>query len=322
MGEGGDGERPVNPVREDAADGQTSRGASIAERGGAAAEKKSSMVHASFQRIGVVANLKKEEVRPFLARFVPDLVKAGFEVFVEARVQPFLSSREGVEIGVGRQCDVIVSLGGDGTILFTARQYADLEIPILGINIGRLGFLAETFKADTIERMKNGRFGIQKRMRIVAAMMQGEKVVQEFSALNDIVVHGSGFSRMVGLRTVIDGRPLREYRADGVIITTPTGSTAYSLAAGGPLMEPTMEAILVTPLCPHTMSIRPMVLDSAGEIEIHVDGARSGITLTVDGQEGSYLEDGQHVLVRKSEKVTKLVVPEDYDFFSLLREKL
>jgi NAD+ kinase len=285
-------------------------------------KKNTSMTHPKFQRIGVVANLKKEGVRPFLATFVPDLVKQGFEVFVEASVQPYLGSLEGVEIGIARQCDVIVSLGGDGTILFTARQYADLEIPILGINVGRLGFLAETFKSDTIERMKSGRFRIQKRMRIVAAMRQGEKVVQEFSALNDIVVHGAGFSRMVTLRTIIDGRLLREYRADGVIITTPTGSTAYSLSAGGPLMEPTMEAILVTPLCPHTMNLRPMVLDSAGQIEIHVVGARSKITLTVDGQEGSYLEDEQHVLVRKSDKVTKLVVPEDYDFFSLLREKL
>ena len=275
-----------------------------------------------FHRVGVVANLKKEEVRSFLAGFVPDLVKAGFEVFVEPRVQPYLGTLAGVQIGVGRQCDVIVSLGGDGTILFTARQYADMEIPILGINVGRLGFLAETFRADTIERIKAGRFRIQKRMRIVAAMIHGDKVVQEFSALNDVVVHGAGFSRMVALRTVIDGRLLREYRADGVIITTPTGSTAYSLSAGGPLMEPTMEAILVTPLCPHTMNLRPMVLDSSGEIEIHLVGARSRNTLTVDGQEGSYLEDGQHVLVRKSEKVTKLVVPEDYDFFGLLREKL
>jgi NAD+ kinase len=280
------------------------------------------MTRPNFHRIGVVANLNKEGVRPFLAEFVPDLVKEGFEVFVEPSMQPYLGSLDGLQIGVAKQCDVIVSLGGDGTILFTARQYADLEIPILGINVGRLGFLAETFKSDTIERLKNGRFRIQKRMRIVAAMTEGERVVQEFSALNDVVVHGAGFSRMVTLRTIVDGRLLREYRADGVIIATPTGSTAYSLSAGGPLMEPTMEAILVTPLCPHTMNLRPMVLDPAERIEIHVVGARSRIIVTVDGQEGSYLEEGQHILVEKSEKVTKLVVPEDYDFFSLLREKL
>jgi NAD+ kinase len=280
------------------------------------------MTRPTFHRIGVVANLKKEEVRPFVGEFTVSLVRAGFEVYVEPRTVPYLSTSSGVEIGIGRHCDAIVSLGGDGTILFTARQYADYEIPILGINVGRLGFLAETLKADTIERMKQGRFVIQDRMRVAASLREREKTVQEFSALNDVVVHGSGFSRMVTLRTVVDGRFLREYRADGVIISTPTGSTAYSLSAGGPLMEPTMRAILVTPLCPHTTSLRPLVLDASERIEIHMVGSGSKITMTVDGQEGSYLREDQHVLVEKSGKVTKLLVPEDYDYFTLLREKL
>jgi NAD+ kinase len=280
------------------------------------------MTRPSLHRIGVVANLKKEEVRSFLPEFTTDLIRGGFEVFVEPRMLPHLSSTSGVEIGIGRHCDAIVSLGGDGTILFTARQYADYEIPILGINLGRLGFLAETLKNETIQRMKQSRYVIQDRMRIGACIKEGEKTVQEFSALNDVVVHGSGFSRMVTLRTMVDGRFLREYRADGVIIATPTGSTAYSLSAGGPLMEPTMKAILVTPLCPHTTSLRPLVLDVSERIEIHVVGAGSKITVTMDGQEGSYLREDQHVLVEKSGKVTKLLVPEDYDYFTLLREKL
>jgi NAD+ kinase len=280
------------------------------------------MAAPGFHRIGVVANLQKEEVRPFLADFVSALVKERFEVFVEPRMQPYLRLPHGAEVGIGRHCDLIVSLGGDGTILFTARQYADFEIPILGINVGHLGFLAEPLKTDTIQRIKAGRFLIQDRMRITAGLRQGEKVLQTFSALNEVVVHGAGFSRMVHVRTAVDGRALREYRADGVIVSTPTGSTAYSLSAGGPLVAPTMEAILVTPLCPHTTSVRSMVLDASERIEIHAVAARSKIMMTIDGQEGSYLEDGQHVTVEKSEKVTKLVVPEGYDFFDLLREKL
>jgi NAD+ kinase len=280
------------------------------------------MTAPKFQRIGVVANLQKEEVRPFLAEFVQALVREEFEVFVEPRTQAHLPSSHGVQVGIGRHCDLVVSLGGDGTILFTARQYADFEIPILGINVGRLGFLAEPFKTDTLQRMKDGRFIIQNRMRIAAFVKEGEKTVQTFSALNDVVVHGAGYSRMVNLRTAVDGRALREYRADGVIIATPTGSTAYSLSAGGPLMEPTMEAIVVTPLCPHTTSLRPLVLDPGERIQIHVVWARTKITVTIDGQEGSYLTEGQHVVVEKSDKVTRLVVPEDYDFFNLLREKL
>jgi len=280
------------------------------------------MIRPSFHRIGVVANLQKEEVRPFLAEFVSSLVKERFEVYVEPRMQPYLASSEGVEVGIGRQCEVIVSLGGDGTILFTARQYADLEIPILGINVGRLGFLAETYKPDTIQRMKDGRFRIQNRMRVTAHLKEGDTVVQTFSALNDVVVHGAGFSRMVNVRIVVDSRLLGKYRADGVIIATPTGSTAYSLSAGGPLMAPTMEAIVVTPLCPHTTNVRSLVLDPSERIEAHVGAVRSKITVTVDGQEGSYLGEGQYILVEKSDKVTRLVVPEDYDYFSLLREKL
>jgi len=280
------------------------------------------MTPSKFHRIGVVANLQKEEARPFLAELIVELTRSGFEVYIEPQIQPLLATTAGVEIGIGRHCDVVVSIGGDGTILFTARQYADLEIPILGINLGHLGFLAETFKTDTVRRIKEGRFLVQKRMRIVANVMEGEKTVQSFSALNDVVVHGAGFTRMVTVRTAIDSRLLRDYRADGVIVATPTGSTAYSLSAGGPLLAPTMEAILVTPLCPHTMGIRPMVLDPGERIEIRVLGARAKINVTIDGQVGSFVREDQRVVVEKSDKVTKLLVPEDYDFFALLRDKL
>ena len=280
------------------------------------------MTKPSFQRIGVVANLKKEVVRPFLPEFVAELTGSGFEVFVEPRMQPYLTSLDNVTIGIGRQCDAIVSLGGDGTILAVARQYVDLELPILGIKLGRLGFLAESRTSDIVSRIRDGRFEVQKRMRILASLVEGDKVIETFSALNDIVVHGAGFSQMVTLRTIVDGALLREYRADGVIVSTPTGSTAYSLSAGGPLLAPTMEAILMTPLCPHTMSIRPMVLDPHERISIEVVAARSKIIVSVDGQEGSYMKEGHSVVVEKSDKVTRLLVPDDYDFFNLLREKL
>jgi NAD+ kinase len=280
------------------------------------------MTRPSFHRIGVVANLKKDEVRSFLPEFVTELAREKFEIFIEPHMHSYLPANARVETGVGRHCDVIVSIGGDGTILFTARQYADYEIPILGINLGHLGFLAETSKKDTVQRIKDGSFLIQDRMRIVASVRAGDTAIQSLSALNDVVIHGAGFTRMVTVRTAVDSRLLRDYRADGVIIATPTGSTAYSLSAGGPLLAPNMEAILVTPLCPHTMGIRPMVLDPLERIEIRVSGAREKINVTIDGQEGMYVGENQFVLVEKSDKVTRLLVPEDYDFFALLREKL
>jgi NAD+ kinase len=280
------------------------------------------MTRPSFQRIGVAANLNKDEVRAFLAEFISELVRAELEVYIEPHMQSIVPGAAGVEVGIGRHCDMIVSMGGDGTILFTARQYAEFEIPILGINLGRLGFLAETYKEDTVRRIREGRFLVQDRMRIVASVLEGEDTIQSLSALNDVVVHGAGFTRMVTVRTAVDSRLLRDYRADGVIIATPTGSTAYSLSAGGPLLAPNMQAILVTPLCPHTMGIRPMVLDPEERIEVRVLGARAKINVTIDGQEGSLVRENQHILVEKSEKVTRLLVPEDYDFFALLREKL
>ncbi len=280
------------------------------------------MTKPSFQRIGVVANLKKEEVRRFLPEFVAELTAAGMQVFIEPRMQAYLENLQDVTIGIGRQCDAVISLGGDGTILAVARQYVDLELPILGIKMGSLGFLAEPQASNIVSRMREGRFRVQKRMRIMAKLIDGDKVIDTFSALNDIVVHSAGFSQMVTLRTIVDGKLLREYRADGVIVATPTGSTAYSLSAGGPLLAPTMEALLMTPLCPHTMSIRPMVLDPHEKISVVVTAARSKIIVSVDGQEGSYLKEGQSVVVEKSDMVTKLLVPDDYDFFNLLREKL
>jgi NAD+ kinase len=280
------------------------------------------MAQPSFQRIGVVANLKKDEVRPFLPEFVAELTEAGFEVFVEPRMQPYLETLDNATVGIGRQCDAILSLGGDGTILAVARQYVDLDLPILGIKLGRLGFLAESRTADIVTRIREGRFRVQKRMRIQATLVEGNDVIERFSALNDIVVHGAGFTQMITLRTIIDDTLLREYRADGVIVATPTGSTAYSLSAGGPLLAPTMEAILMTPLCPHTMSIRPMVLDPHERISVEVVAARAKTIVSVDGQEGSYLKEHQRVVVKKSDKCTRLLVPEDYDFFTLLREKL
>jgi NAD+ kinase len=225
-------------------------------------------------------------------------------------------------VGIPDDCALIAALGGDGTILHVATRYAQYETPILGVKAGRLGCLTETLSGDGIPRIKAGRFKIQERMRITASIRQGDETIESFSALNDVVVHGAGFSRMVTLRSEVDGVLLREYRADGVILATPTGSTAYSLSAGGPLLTPTIQAIVLAPLCPHSLSIRPIVLDDDQQIVINVVSPRSDIRVTVDGQVGSFLEDGQHVVVERSDKVTRLVVPEDYDFFNLLREKL
>lgn len=274
----------------------------------------------NFKRIGVVVNLQKPNVASFLEQFVRDARADGFELFLDEEIRDSIALD--AAYGITDGCDLIVVLGGDGTIIKAARQFAHREIPIFGINLGRLGFLAEEAGSSGMKRIKEGRFSIQDRMRISASVMEGNTAVESLCALNDIVVHGAGFSRMITVRSEVDRQLVREYSGDGVIVATPTGSTAYSLAAQGPLLLPTMRAIILSPLCPHSLSIRPMVLDADRKINLTVVRKKSNCMMTVDGQVGVELAENQHVEVERCAQVTKLIVPDDYDFFSLLREKL
>ncbi len=276
------------------------------------------MAPESIERVGLVANAEKPEALAYAARLAPELVREGFRVFGA----PELKSVDGVDGTLDDGIDVVVAIGGDGTILRVAREFESLQVPILGIKIGRLGFLAEARSDETVaRRLREGRYVVQRRMRI-RARIEGADGGPEFSALNDVVVHGSGFSRMVDLEIRVDGQRMREYAADGVIAATPTGSTAYSLSAGGPVVEPTVRAILMTPLNPHTMSIRPLVLDPGQRVRIVPQGGRTPVVMTVDGQVGVELAPGTGVEVARHERDTLLMVPDDYDFFALLREKL
>jgi len=277
------------------------------------------MKRPSFQRIGVVANLEKGPVDSLIGEFVPELIRQGFSVFVDTEMEALAGSIDGVEVGIPDDCDMIAAFGGDGTILRVARRH--LGLPILGLKGGRLGFLTEPLDTSIITRLKNNEYKIQERMRVSATIVEGDKSIRKFTALNDVVVHGA-VSRMVTLRTEVDGIFVREYSADGVIVATPTGSTAYSLSAGGPILAPTLHAILLTPLCPHKLSIRPVVVDAHERVRVDVIHARPDIRVTVDGQKETDLREGQHVIIEKSAQTTKLIVPHKYDFFGMLREKL
>jgi NAD+ kinase len=276
-----------------------------------------------FERVGLAANLMKDEAVYTLRALVPDLLKYGYKVYVDTDVQPvYESDTSGFEFGIPEDVDLVIAVGGDGTILKHARRFLDRETPVLGIKGGSLGFLAESRTDSIVERLANNQFSIQRRMRVEGGVYRGDELVRSFNALNEIVVHGAGYSRMVTLHVEVDGKNLRDRSADGMIVATPTGSTAYSLSAGGPLLEPTIEAIVLTPLSPHTLSFRTIVLDPRQQLSIEVSSGRTEIMITVDGQRGSRLEPGERLRIERSDKFTNLVVPEDYDFFSLLNEKL
>lgn len=223
--------------------------------------------------------------------------------------------------------DVAVALGGDGTILAAAGEVSRYHVPVLGINLGHLGFLAEVeppYMQYAAERLLADEFTVEERFMLRADVLRGGERVRTFHALNDIVVSRASFSRLLGLRTLVGTHLLDSFVADGVILSTPTGSTAYSLSAGGPILDPSLEAILVTPVCPHTMHTRPMVLPLSGGVAVELeDGHDEGEAfVSADGQQGLRLHAGDKVCAARSEYTTKLVKISDKTFYDTIRQKL
>lgn len=272
--------------------------------------------------VGLAANIDKDATRAVVRGLIPLLSSHGIRVSLDDELAREAPRDQDVEVGISDDCDVIIAVGGDGTILKIAGRYLDREIPIVGVKGGRLGFLTEATPEGVVSMLQSGRFRVQRRMRVRGVVHSGDNVTANISALNDIVIHSTGYSRMLGMRVEVGGKLLREFSADGVIIATPTGSTAYSLSAGGPVLEPTLGAILLTPLNPHTMSMRPMVLDATEIVRVHLTSAPSGVMITVDGQSGVEILPEGFIEVRRDPRSTRLIVPRNYDFFSLLREKL
>ncbi len=221
--------------------------------------------------------------------------------------------------------DLIVVLGGDGTLLSVSRSAGSRAVPVLGVNLGRLGFLTEITLDElfaTLERVLAGEVRIEARMRLDVVVQRGDDVLGRFLALNDAVISGAALARMIDLETFADGLGVTSYHADGLIVSTPTGSTAYSLSAGGPILLPGVEAILLTPICPHTLTQRPLVLPQSSRIEVIVRSRGEGVQVTTDGQEGLGLREGDRVVVCRSEHPLLLVSSPVRDRFEILREKL
>jgi NAD+ kinase len=225
------------------------------------------------------------------------------------------------------KADLLIVLGGDGTLLGVARALGDEATPILAVNLGTLGFLAETARDElyrVLEEVLGGRFLAEERMRLEVRVERGGSESGRYLALNDAVIaRSTAPSRVIDLETWADGMEVTTYHADGLIAATPTGSSAYSLSAGGPLLLPTSSAILLTPICPHTLSQRPLVLPPESDLELRVRDARGGeVHLTVDGQVGCELEEGDRVRVRRAKIPVQLLVPPGRNRYQVMREKL
>ena len=223
------------------------------------------------------------------------------------------------------QCDLSVAFGGDGTLLFTARIFSKYGIPIVGINLGGLGFITEFREEEVLECVEcfmEGHYSHEPRMMIDARIHRKGRLFNETTGLNDLVVTSGGISRLIEFEVSCGDRLIGLYRADGIIIATPTGSTGYSLAAGGPIVEPNMSALIISPICPHSLGARPLVVPAEETIRIKVLSQGRSVTATVDGQVAFELTDGDEVHVSKSDRVTKLISVGKRSFFDIVREKL
>lgn len=221
--------------------------------------------------------------------------------------------------------DVLVVLGGDGTLLSAARAVGDREIPIVGINLGTLGFLTEINKEsvnDIVEMIINEKAKYEKRMKLYATVKRDGADIERFSVLNDVVFNKGALARIIDLQTYVNDSYLTTFRGDGLIVSTPTGSTAYSLSAGGPILYPTLENIVITPICPHTLTNRPIVLPHDVIVRVTLKSENQDVFLTLDGQVGLPLKKDDSVSITCARFKTILITPQGRDFFDILRTKL
>ena len=280
-----------------------------------------------MKRVGLVAKPDAVEAQRVVRTLLDWLGARGITVVLEketAGLAPVASVASASKSDLPGQVDALIVLGGDGTLLSMARAVGDLGVPLLGINLGGLGFLTATTLDElwpAMEALLAGAMAVEERMMLSARLVRGGQPVGEYVALNDVVITKSAMSRIIDLAVSVDGRHATAYRADGLIISTPTGSTAYNLSAGGPILFPTMDAVVLTPIAPHTLSNRPIVLPGAQRIDVTLR-VEQEVMLTMDGQVGVPLREGDTVEVGKARARIRLMRFDQKDFFSVLRTKL
>ncbi len=276
------------------------------------------------------AAIISKPVKEELSRIVPDVVtwmsEHGYTVVMDEETAVYGSNEHVMPRNqiASRTPEFALVLGGDGTLLSAARALSPAGIPILAVNLGSLGFLTEVTLGElfpTLEKVAAGMCPVEERSVVACELVRGEKCIASYSALNDAVVNKSAISRLVSFDLYIDNAFVFQYKADGVIVSTPTGSTAYSLAAGGPILMPAVDAFVVTPVCPHSLTHRPLVVRDTAEVSVLVQSGDEEAFLTIDGQIGTPVQHGDRVVCRKAAHTVKLMRVRK-TFFDVLRTKL
>lgn len=279
-----------------------------------------------IRTVGIISKPRKEDLVGVVPPLLDWLCKQGVEVRYDRETAESIGAdgaclREEIPAKV----DLLVVLGGDGTLLHAARLLHARDIPVLAINLGGLGFLtsfplAELYPA--LELALSGKHRTSERNLLQAEVVRGGRVVERHVALNDAVVNKAALARILDFDLHLDGSYACSYKADGIIFSTPTGSTAYSLSAGGPILYPVVEALVITPICPHALTNRPLVIPDTVKIELVLREGEEPAYLTIDGQVGLKLERDDHVVVTKAKTKLRLVLSTEHSYFEILRSKL
>lgn len=278
-------------------------------------------------RIGIFPNMVKKEIENILEKMINFLQTQNVEVFLPEKVRVIGKFNKFIVDNnfLYSNIDIALTLGGDGTLLSTGRKFASKGVPLCGINLGRVGFLAEIETDEIIDKLTkiiNNNYFIEKRLMLEGVVYRNGEKIFSAEAINDIVVTKSGLSRMIKLKLLIDDILTAEYQADGIIFATSTGSTAYSLSAGGPIINPSLKVMLITPICPHSVNARPLIIDENEEIKLKVSARHNDIGLTVDGQIVYPLLPGDLITIKKSLLTADFIRFTDKNYYKTIKKKL
>lgn len=278
-------------------------------------------------KIAIIVNRDKPKAWKIAREIIDLLENRGVEIAIEKDMASHLNRRDlGMDLAVIKDfAEIIFVLGGDGTLLSVARLFAPYNIPLLGINAGNMGFLTEAEPDnlnEAVDRVIKGQYYIQPRMMLEAEVYRGDTLQESFIALNEVGIAKGAFSRMIEVYLYIEEKFLTSYKGDGLIISTPTGSTAYSLSAGGPIVVPDVDLMILTPICPHSLNVRPMILSAEQTIRTKIQATHNDIGLTIDGQLGYKLEVDDVIVLNKSAYSAKLIRWPEHNFFEVVRKKL
>ncbi len=278
-----------------------------------------------MKNIAIFAKVHDPRCQGVAIQLVEWLRGRGLVPMVEAHLARHIDFKESSITDIPAGTDLVVVLGGDGTLISVARMIGDREIPILGVNLGSLGFLTEITLdelCDSVDRYLSGNYKISERMMLQVTVVRDGKEIEGNRVLNDVVINKGALARIIDLEATINGYYLTTFKGDGLIISTPTGSTGYSLSAFGPVLYPELDCFVLTPICPHTLTNRPIVVASDAVIKIELKCINETVFLTLDGQVGVELKCGDEIRIRKAEKRTRLIISSSKDYFEILRTKL